>query len=91
MRLYTPDGQERRESEVQHDGFGDRLFAWGYPRLGETEVFTSLFGDSDISSVERLGGNLDCLAGTYRIVLGDFSPQDDELIEALVDETFILG
>ena len=51
-------------------------------------MFTSLFGDGD----DVIGdGNLDCLAGTYRVVLSYDSGWIGEEVEALLDETFVLG
>ena len=87
VRLYTPDGQERKESKFAYEGF-DRPYGSGLPDTGETEVFTSLFGDGDGVIGD---GNLDCLAGTYRVVLGYDSGWVGEEVEALLDETFVLG
>ena len=68
-------------------GFDDRR-DWEFPGSGETEVFTSLFGDGDGVIGD---GNLDCLAGTYRVVLGYDSGWIGEEVGGLLDETFVLG
>jgi hypothetical protein len=108
VRLYTPDGRKWEESQFSNHGF-DPFPSWrvgGPADPGETVILTTLFGEGDRElSVLIHGGNIRCLTGTYRIVIGHTDsigwtkslaggwivnlPEDE--LEAFVDETFTLG
>ena len=107
VTLYTPDGRKSEESRFSNDGFAPFPgWIWGPADPGETVIFTTLFGEGDkhLSSILD-GGNIRCLTGTYRIVIGHTEsvgwtkvpgggwivnlPEDE--LEAVVDETFTVG